>query len=81
MWFVYVLLCKDNSLYTGFSNNLKKRLIDHKNGKGGRYTRSHLPVSLIYSEKLPTKTDALKREREIKSWTRQEKIKLLNLKI
>jgi putative endonuclease len=81
MWYVYVLLCEDKSFYTGVSNNLEKRFLDHKNGKGGRYTRSHKPLKLIYSEQLSTKSEALKREREIKSWSREKKIKILNLKI
>ena len=80
MWFVYVLLCQDNSFYTGASNNLQKRFIDHKNGKGGHYTKSHKPVKLIYSEQFPTHSQALKRESEIKSWNRKKKIKLLKLK-
>lgn len=81
MWFVYVLLCKDKSLYTGISNNLEKRLSDHINGKGGHYTKSHKPIKLIYSEKLTTKSAALKRELEIKSWNRAKKIKLLGLEV
>lgn len=77
MWFVYILLCEDNSLYTGSTNNLKKRFLDHKNGKGGKYTRSHKPLELIYSEKFPTKSEALKREIEIKSWNKLKKINQL----
>lgn len=80
MWYVYVLLCKDNSLYTGISNNPAKRFLEHKNGKGGRYTKSHKPLKIIYSEKLVSKSEALKREFEIKSWSREEKINILNLK-
>lgn len=76
MWFVYILLCKDNSLYTGITNNLEKRFEDHKNGKGGRYTRSHLPVKFVYQEKLFTHSEALKREAEIKSWNRVKKLEL-----
>lgn len=81
MWFVYVLLCKDNSLYTGSTNNLEKRFLDHKNGKGGHYTRSHKPIKMIYSEQLPTQSEALKRERQIKSWSREQKISILGLKL
>lgn len=79
MWFLYILLCGDGSLYTGISNNLEKRFTDHKDGKGGKYTRSHKPVKLIYSEPLSTHSEALKREAEIKSWSRDEKIRNLNL--
>ena len=79
MWHVYVLLCIDGSLYTGVSNNLQKRFLDHKNGKDGRYTRSHKVIKIVYSEKLPTKSEALKREAEIKSWKRKKKIRNLKL--
>ena len=79
MWFVYILLCSDNSLYTGSTNNLQKRFLSHKNGKGGRYTRSHKPIKLIYSEELSSKSEALKREIEIKSLSRQKKIKTFDL--
>lgn len=79
MWFVYILLCSDRSLYTGSTNNLEKRFLDHKNGKGGRYTRSHKPIKLIYSKELSSKSEALKREAEIKSWSREKKLKVLKL--
>lgn len=79
MWFVYVLLCKDKSLYTGATNDLEKRFLEHKGGKGGYYTRSHPPIRIIYSEALPTQSEALKREFEIKSWSRQQKINKLQL--
>lgn len=76
-----MLLCTDRSLYTGVSNNVKKRFLDHKNGKGGHYTRSHKPVKLVYQENCGTKSEALKRENQIKSWTREKKIRILNIKI
>lgn len=79
MWFVYVLLCKDGSLYTGSTNNLEKRFSNHNNGKGGKYTRAHKPIKIIYSEKLSSQSEALKREMEIKSWSREKKIKILKL--
>ncbi len=79
MWYVYVLLCEDGSLYTGCSSDVEQRFCDHKNGKGGRYTRSHKPVELIYSEQLSTRSEALKREIQIKSWSRERKIRTLNL--
>ena len=55
--------------------------MDHKNGKGGRYTRSHKVTKLLYTEKLSSKSEALKREKQIKGWNREKKIKILNLKI
>lgn len=81
MWFVYILICEDTSLYTGYSDNPKRRFSQHKAGKGGHYTASHKPVKLIYTEELPTKSEALKREREIKKWDRGKKIKMLKLKL
>jgi putative endonuclease len=81
MWYVYILLCSDNSLYTGYSDNPDQRFIDHKNGKGAKYTRSHPPIKIIYTEKYETKSEAMKREAEIKSWTRKEKIEKLKLRI
>lgn len=81
MWYVYILLCSDNSLYTGSTNNLEKRFLEHKNGKGSKYTRSHKPLKLIYTEEFATKSEALKREIEIKSWSRLKKINDLRLKI
>lgn len=62
MWYVYILLCKDNSFYTGISNNPHQRFLDHKNGKGGRYTRSHKATKIIYTEQLPSKNEALKKK-------------------
>ncbi len=77
MWFVYVLECDDGSFYTGISNNVEKRFSDHVNGKGGHYTRSHKPIKIIYSEKLASRSQALKKEAQIKSWSRKKKIKFL----
>ena len=79
MWYVYVLLCLDGSLYTGATNNLAKRFSEHKSGKGGRYTRSHKPIKIVYQGKFRTKSEALKREMEIKSWSKAKKIELLSL--
>lgn len=79
MWFVYILLCEDQSLYTGYSDNPEKRFLEHKNGKGAKYTKSHKPIKLIYAEKLQTKSEAMRRENEIKSWSRQKKINNLRL--
>lgn len=79
MWFVYILLCKDKSLYTGITNNLEKRFLEHKKGIGGKYTHSRGVLRIIYTEEFPTKSESLKRELEIKSWTRDKKIKILGL--
>jgi putative endonuclease len=76
-YFVYILLCQDGSYYTGSTNNVKKRFKDHLAGKGARYTKSHKPVKIVYKEKFTTKSEALKREAEIKSWPRKRKQNLL----
>jgi len=81
MWYVYLLLCEDCSFYTGCSNNPKRRFLDHKNGKGGRYTKLHKPVKILYTEQLPDKSAALKRELQIQGWSRGKKIKILKLNI
>jgi putative endonuclease len=77
MWYVYILLCEDGSLYTGSTNNLEKRFKTHKDGTGGRYTRSHKVVKIVYTEKFESKSEALKREMEIKNLTRIKKINLV----
>ena len=77
MWFVYIIKCKDGSLYTGSTNDLEKRFEKHKSGKGGRYTRSHIPEKIVFFEKYGRKVIALRREREIKSWPRKEKLKII----
>ena len=77
MYFVYILKCGDGSLYTGSTNDLQKRIARHEKGQGGRYTRSKTSVALAYSEKALNRSTALKREAEIKGWTRQKKLNLI----
>ena len=77
-WLVYILRCRDGSLYTGITNDLDKRLKAHAAGKASRYTRSRLPVALAYTEPQPTKSRALKREAAIKKLSRPQKIRLLS---
>ena len=77
MFYVYILLCGDGTLYTGYTNDLERRLAVHNTGKGAKYTRSRLPVCLKYWEVLPNKSSALRRERAIKSLTRREKLALI----
>ncbi len=81
LWYVYVLVCSDKSLYTGYSNKPNARLADHINGSGAKYTRSHKPIKRIYLEQLNSKSEALKRERQIKGWTRLKKIQILKLSL
>ena len=73
MWFVYIIKCKDNSLYTGITNDLQRRFQEHKQGKGGKYTRSHKVLKIVFFEKLTTKSEALKREIELKKLSHKEK--------
>lgn len=75
-----MLECRNNALYTGMTNNLEKRLHAHKSGKGGKFTSSFGVVGMVHSEKCATKSKALKREAEIKSWPRDKKIKLIQSK-
>jgi putative endonuclease len=81
MWYIYILKCSDGTLYTGSTNDLKKRVQTHNEGKAAaKYTRARRPVKMVYSEKFGTKSEALKREWVIKKMSREEKINLLNLK-
>lgn len=79
VWYVYLLLCKGNRIYCGITNDLKKRLQSHADGSGAKFTKSFPPVRLLYSEELGTKSEALKREYEIKQMSRKEKEKLINV--
>ena len=72
-WLVYLLRCRDGSLYTGITNNLTKRLGAHAAGKASRYTRSRLPVTLAYTEPQRSHSGALKREAAIKKLSRRQK--------
>lgn len=76
-WYVYMLRCGDGSLYTGYTDDVERRLAVHQSGRGGRYTRSHLPVELAYREQLPDKSAALRREAALKRLSRQEKLALI----
>ncbi len=76
MWHVYILQCRDNTLYTGITNNLNRRVQDHNSGNGCRYTKYRHPVKLVYSEECFTRSGALTREAHIKSLTREKKIEL-----
>ena len=75
--FVYMLRCKDSSLYTGWTNDLEHRLAMHNSGRGAKYTRGRGPLELVYSEELPDKEAALRRECAIKKLRRDQKLALL----
>jgi len=79
VYHLYILLCSDKTLYTGIAKDPQKRFLEHQQGHGGAYTRSHPPIKIIYQEKLPDKSSALKREAQIKKLSRTKKIEILNL--
>ena len=76
-WFVYILRCADDSLYTGITTDLNRRCEQHNAGTASRYTRSRLPVSMVYHEVQATRSLALKRELEIKAMSRKVKEELI----
>ena len=78
MYFVYIIRCSDKSLYTGITNDLKRRFRQHKNKRGGHYTASHKVEKIVHTEKFGTRSGALKREAEIKSWPKKKKLALIN---
>lgn len=77
-YFVYLLKCRDESIYTGITTDVKRRFAEHRNKRGGHYTGSHEVQKILYAEEYPTRSAALKREAEIKSWRREKKINLIN---
>lgn len=77
MNYAYILKCKDGTYYTGWTNNLEKRLKDHNEGNGAKYTKPRRPVVLVYHEVFETKEEAMRREYAIKQMTRKEKEKLI----
>lgn len=77
-YFVYILLCKDGTLYTGSTNDIEKRVHTHNTSKtGAKYTKSRRPVKLVYSEEFENKSEALKREAAIKKLSKVEKLHLV----
>lgn len=79
MWQVYIILCSDNSFYTGITTDLERRIDEHNSGKAASYTRGRRPVKLVYQESCQSQSQALKREFQIKSLSRKEKLKLIHL--
>lgn len=77
MNYTYILKCSDGSFYTGWTNDLEKRIKVHNEGSGGKYTRSRLPVKLVYYETFDTKQEAMSREWHIKRLSREDKILLI----
>lgn len=77
-FYVYILRCADGTLYTGYTDDPERRARVHNAGKGAKYTRSRLPVELVYREALGDKSAALRREREIKKLSRAQKLALIS---
>lgn len=79
MNYVYILECADGTLYTGWTTDIQKRVQTHNAGKGAKYTRSRRPVKLVYTETFESKSDALRREYQIKQLSRAQKLSLLKM--
>ena len=77
MWYVYILRCKDETLYTGITNDLTARIQAHNAGTGAKYTRGRGPVSLVYTETYPSHPEALRRDYAIKQLSKQQKLSLI----
>jgi len=76
-WYLYILLCAEGSYYVGITPNVLYRLKLHQSGEGPKFTRDRLPVKLVYSKKFRNKSEARKREIQIKGWTRKKKDMLI----
>ena len=77
IWYLYILRCKDDPLYTGITTDVEKRLEAHRSGRGAKYTRGRAPLELMYRETCGSHSDALKREHQIKALSREDKQKLV----
>lgn len=77
MWWVYLVRCRDDSLYCGMARNVARRVMQHNSGTGARYTETRRPVTLVYQEAWVTRGLALQREAAIKRWTRRQKEALI----
>lgn len=77
MWYVYIVLCNDDSLYTGITTDVERRIEEHNTKKGAKALYGKIPVRLVYNECYSSQPLALKREYEIKSWKREKKLELI----
>lgn len=77
VWYLYILRCGDNSLYTGITTDVEKRFAVHCSGRGAKYTRGRGPLKLVYREAVGSYSEALKRERSVKSMKRNQKEKMI----
>jgi putative endonuclease len=78
LYYVYIILCKDNSFYTGYTKDLDSRMRLHKNGKAARYTRMHRPKKVVYVEEFGSRAEAMKREKWIKRLNHRQKLALID---
>ncbi|MGO3051010.1 hypothetical protein CD110_12195 [Staphylococcus casei] len=76
--YIYIVKCKDGSLYTGYAKDIAQRVAKHNRGQGAKYTKIRRPVELVYQEMFDTKSEALKREYEIKTYSRTKKLDLIS---
>jgi predicted GIY-YIG superfamily endonuclease len=76
-WYFYMVRCRDNSLYSGITDNPEERVKKHNSGAGAKYTFSHRPVNLVYTEKHTNQSEARKREIQVKSWSKEKKEQLV----
>lgn len=81
IWYLYILRCRDGSLYTGITTDVEKRLEAHRCGKGAKYTRGRGPLELVYRERCGDHSQALKRELEIKALPREAKLALIETEV
>ena len=80
MYYVYLIQCEGGTIYTGITTDLERRFKEHSDKTGGHYTRAHKVEKILYTEKYPARSEALKREAEIKKFSREEKLKLIENK-
>ena len=78
MYFAYIMRCADGTLYTGYTDDIARREAAHNSGRGAKYTRSRLPVKMVYHESFATRSAAMKRECAIKRLSREQKLKLIS---
>ena len=78
-WYVYILLCRDGTLYTGITNDIKKRMLAHEKGKGAKYTKGRGPFKLVYENIFDNQSMAMKEENRIKKLSKVQKLKLVQV--
>tara|TARA_B100000530_G_scaffold78758_2_gene47464 strand:- start:2974 stop:3225 length:252 start_codon:yes stop_codon:yes gene_type:complete len=78
-WYVYILLCRDGTLYTGITNDIKKRMLAHEKGKGAKYTKGRGPFKLVYENIFNNQSMAMKEENRIKKLSKVQKLKLVQI--